>query len=217
MTSPSARTSHLTGLRGARYGEILLITSQAGQLTAVVYNTTGLNDCPPATWRSLDPRELARDFGVPAVHLNGPRFWTLDQIAARATGEVLSFGGLDARRVAELPIPPDLDPADGPGGRYYRDITIHRETEWIFAAGLPVYELLTPDAKTYIMQAYSHIVDHSLTGDSLPALGDSLHLPEGWRYRTRTPDRDLTVRTAVGAAHVLQDELQNTYMQLMTA
>ena len=111
MTSPSARTSHLTGLRGARYGEILLITSQAGQLTAVVYNTTGLNDCPPATWRSLDPGELARDFGVPAVHLNGPRFWTLDQIAARAAGEVLSFGGLDARRVAELPIPPDLDPA----------------------------------------------------------------------------------------------------------
>jgi hypothetical protein len=217
MTSPSARTSHLTELRGTRYGEILLITSQAGQLTAVVYNTTGLNDCPPATWRSLDPRELAKDFGVPAVHLNGPRFWTLDQIAARATGEVLSFGGLDARRVAELPIPPDLDLAGGPGGRYYRDITIRRETEWIFAAGLPVYELLTPDAKTYVMQAYSHIVDDSLTLDSLPALRDTLHLPQGWRYRTRTPDRDLTLRAVAGGAHVLQDELQNTYMRLMTA
>jgi hypothetical protein len=217
MTSPSARTSHLTELRGARYGEIFLITSQAGQLTAMVYNTTGLNDCPPATWRSLDPDELAKDFGVPAVYLNGPRFWTLDQIAARATGEVLSFGGLDARRVAELPIPPDLDLAGRPGGRYYRDITINRETEWMFAAGLPVYELLTPDAKIYVMQAYSHIVDDSLTLDSLSALGDSLHLPEGWRYRTRTPDRDLTLRTAAGGAHVLQDELQNTYMRLMTA
>lgn len=129
MTSPSAGTSHVTELRGVRYGEIFLITSQAGQLTAAVYNTTGLNDCPPATWRSLDPRELAKDFGVPAVHLNGPRFWTLDQIAARATGEVLSFGGLTARWVAELPIPPGLDVAGGPGGRYYRDITIRRETE----------------------------------------------------------------------------------------
>ena len=74
----------------------------------------------------------------------------------------------DARRVAELPIPPDLDLAGGPGGRYYRDITIRRETEWIFAAGLPVYELLTSDRKTYVMQAYSHIVDDSLTLDSLP-------------------------------------------------
>ena len=216
MTSPSALPSHLTGLRGARYGEILLITGQAGHLTATVYNTTGLNDCPTATWQSLDPRELAKDFGVPAVYLNGPRFWTLDQIAARATGEIRSFRGLDARRVAELPLPPDLDPAGGPGGRSYRDITIRRDTEWIFAAGLPVYELLTPDSKIYIMQAYSHIVDDSLTLDSLPALGDSLHLPEGWRYRTRTPDRDLTQRTVSGTAHVLQDELQNTYMQLMT-
>lgn len=67
MTSPSARTSHLSGLRGARYGEIFLITSQAGQLTAVVYNTTGLNNCPPATWRSLDPRELARNLSL--IHI----------------------------------------------------------------------------------------------------------------------------------------------------
>ncbi len=68
MTSPSAGTSHVTELRGVRYGEIFLITSQAGQLTAAVYNTTGLNDSPPAVWRSLDPHELAKDFGVPAVH-----------------------------------------------------------------------------------------------------------------------------------------------------
>jgi hypothetical protein len=216
MTSPSAPTSRLTGLRGVRYGEIFLVTSQAGQLTAAVYNTTGLNDCPPATWWSLDPRQLAKDFGVPAVYLNGPRFWTLDQIVARATGEVLSFGGLDARRVAELPIPPDLDPAGRPGGRYYRDITVGRETEWTFTAGQPVYELLTPAGKTYVMQAYSHIVDDSQTLDSLPVLGDRLHLPEGWQYRARTPHRDLTLQTAGNAAHILQDELQNTYMRLIT-
>lgn len=216
MTGPSARTARLVGLRGVRYGEIFLITSQQGQLTATVYNTTGLNDCPPATWRSLDPGELAKDFGVLAVHLNGPRFWTLDQIAARAGGDILSFGGLPARRVAELPIPPDLDVTGRPGSRYYRDITVRRETEWIFAAGRPVYELLAPDGKTYLMQAYSHIVDDSLTGDSLPGLGDRLHLPAGWHYRARTPDRDLTLRSVAGRAHILQDELQNTYMQLMT-
>jgi hypothetical protein len=216
MTSPSARTVRLAGLRGTRYGEIFLITSQEGQLTAAVYNTTGLNDCPPATWRSLDPRQLAKDFGVPAVYLNGPRFWTLDQIAARAAGDILSFGGLPARRVAELPIPADLDPPGRPGVRYYRDITIRRETEWTFAAGRPAYELLTPDGKTYLMQAYSHIVDDSLTADSLPGLGDRLHLPEGWHYRARTPDRDLTLAAVAGRAHILQDELQNTYMQLRT-
>jgi len=215
MTGPSASTARLVGLRGVRYGEIFLITSQEGQLTAAVYNTTGLNDCPPATWRSLDAPGLASEFGVLAVYLNGPRFWTLDQIAARAGGDIVSFGGLAARRVAELLIPRDLDLTARPGGRYYRDLTIRRETEWIFAAGRPVYELLTPDGKTYVMQAYSHIVDDSLTGDSLPGLGDRLHLPDGWGYRARTPDRDLTLRAVGGQAHVLQDELQNTYMQLL--
>ncbi|MGH3200008.1 MAG: hypothetical protein ACREOE_05900 [Gemmatimonadales bacterium] len=216
MTSQPARISHLADLRGARYGEILLITSKEGQLTAAVYNTTGLNDCPPAAWRSLDPGELARDFGVLAVYLNGPRFWTLDQVTAQATGEILSLGGLQARWVAELPIPPGLDLTGQTASRYYRGITIKRDTEWIFAAGRPVYEMLTPDGRSYVMQAYSHIVDDGLTPDSLPALGDRLHLPRGWRYRARTPDKDLRLRTVAGEAHVLQDELQNTYMQLMT-
>lgn len=215
MTSPSARTSP-PDLRGARYGEVLLVTSREGQLTAAVYNTTGLNDCPPAIWRSLDPGQLAQDLGVLAVLLNGPRFWTLDRITAHATGEIRSFGGLQARWVAELPVPAGLDLAGQTGERYYRDMAIKRDTEWIFTAGRPVYEMLTPDGRTYVMQAYSHIVDDGLTLDSLPALGDRLHLPEGWRYRARTPDRELSLRTVTGEAHVLQDELQNTYMQLTT-
>jgi hypothetical protein len=204
-------------LRGTRYGEILLITSEEGQLTAAVYNTTGLNDCPPAQWRSLDPRKLSKDFGAAAVYLNGPRFWTLDKITAHSAGEILSFDGLDARWVAELPIPPGLTATGQTAGRHYRDITIKRDTEWVFTAGRPIYELQAPDGKTYIMQAYSHIVDDSLTPGSLPALGDRLHTPEGWHYRQRTPDQDLTLRAIAGQAHILQDELQNTYMQLITA
>jgi hypothetical protein len=88
------------------------------------------------------------------------------------------------------------------------------------------------------MQSYAQIVDPRLTYRDLPRLGCVLKLPagwsystktlthtlelnsngllEGWRYRTRTPDRDLTLRTVAGAAHVPQDELQNTYMRLMT-
>jgi len=215
MTSPSARTPHLTELRGARCGEIFVITSQAGLLTAAVYTTTGLNGCPPAPWRPPDPRELAKDFGVPAAHLNGPRFWTLDQIAARATGEVPSFGGLDARQVAALPHPARPGPGrrallprhhDPAGNR----MDLRRRTAGIRAAD--------PGRETYVRQAYSHIMDDSQTLDSLPALGDSLHLPEGRQYRARTRTRTRTrmLRTAAGAAHAPQDELQNTDMPLMT-
>jgi hypothetical protein len=140
----------------------------------------------------------------------------MDQITANAAGEVLSFGGLEARWAAELPIPPDLSDPGRPGARYYRDMMIKRETKFHFAAGRTVYEMLTPDGKTYVMQAYSHIVDDSLTMQSLAALGDRLQIPEGWQYRARTPDQELTLATVGGQAHILQDELQNTYMQLVT-
>ena len=215
MTGQSGHSGRLADLRGARYGEILLVRSEEGQLTAAIYNTTGLNDCPAELWRSLDPGKLAEDFGVPMVVLNGPRFWVLDQVTAHATGEILSFSGLEARWVAEVPVPPG-QAAEPSARRYYSDVMVKRETEWLFAAGRPVYELLTPDGKTYVMQAYSHIVDDSLTADSLPGLGDRLHLPDRWHYRARTPDRDLTLRAVAGRACILQDELQNTYMQQMT-
>jgi hypothetical protein len=216
MTAQPGGTEHRTDVRDTRYGEIFLIRSEEGQLIGAVYNTTGLNDCPLDKWRALNPQELTTQLGVVAVQLNGPRFWTMDRITANAAGEVVSFGGLEARWVAELPIPPDLSDPDHPGARYYRDMVIKRETEFHFAAGRPVYEMLTPDGKTYVMQAYSHIVDDSLTMQSLAALGGQLQIPEGWQYRARTPGQELTLATAGGQAHVLQDELQNTYMQLVT-
>jgi hypothetical protein len=216
MTAQPGGTAHRTDVRDTRYGEIFLIRSEEGQLFGAVYSTTGLNDCPLDKWRALNPQEPTTQFGVVAVQLNGPRFWTMDRITANAAGEVVSFGGLEARWVAELPIPPDLSDPDHPGARYYRDMVIKRETEFHFAAGRPVYEMLTPDGKTYVMQAYSHIVDDSLTMQTLAALGGQLQIPEGWQYRARTPDQELTLATAGGQAHVLQDELQNTYMQLVT-
>lgn len=64
------------------------------------------------------------------------------------------------------------------------------------------------------MQAYSHIVDDTLTVDALSGLGDRLQLPTGWAYRTEIPECALVLRTAAGEAHILQGELENTYMLL---
>jgi len=61
------------------------------------------------------------------------------------------------------------------------------------------------------MQSYARIVDEDLTLADLPSLGDQLQVPAGWEYRSRTLDADLVVRSA-GAAHVVQDELKNTYL-----
>ncbi|MCX4461738.1 hypothetical protein OG585_53620 (plasmid) [Streptomyces sp. NBC_01340] len=61
-------TIRFNELRNARYGEFFLISAgDEGGLRADVYNTTGLNDCPPEKWSALDPQTLARDTGVSAV------------------------------------------------------------------------------------------------------------------------------------------------------
>jgi uncharacterized lipoprotein NlpE involved in copper resistance len=63
------------------------------------------------------------------------------------------------------------------------------------------------------MQTYSQIKDPTLSMADLPGLASRLTLPAGWTYRARTLTRPLVVATATRAAHVLQDNLENSYSQ----
>jgi hypothetical protein len=63
------------------------------------------------------------------------------------------------------------------------------------------------------MQSYSQIVDPALGFGDLIALGSRLKPPRGWHYRSRVLNADL-VAQSIGAAHIIQDELQNTYQRL---
>ncbi|MEU0395886.1 hypothetical protein ABZ208_24485 [Streptomyces sp. NPDC006208] len=215
MSDTTKAARHLSGLRNARYGEILLISpGEDGHLKAAVYNTFGLNDCPPKRWNALDPRGLAEQFEVPMVFLNGPRFWTIDEVTTFAWGDITVFDGLEARWVAEVRIPTEIDLTGATAKKFYVETTVKRDTEYLLSGGRPVHALIAPDDRTYVLQAYSHTVDDSQTLDSLATLGQRLRLPQGWRYRVHTPDDDLLIRTVAGEAHVVQDDLENTYMLL---
>ena len=61
------------------------------------------------------------------------------------------------------------------------------------------------------MQTYSQITDPTLTQADLPGLGSRLTLPAGWTYRARTLTKPLVVATTANAAHVLQDNFENSY------
>ncbi|MFE7775398.1 hypothetical protein ACFU5O_16160 [Streptomyces sp. NPDC057445] len=214
MSRTTKAARHVRGLRNARYGEVLLVSpGEDGGLKAAVYNTLGVNDCPLEQWNALDAGSLAEEFRVPMVYLNGPRYWAIDELTTwDPKRETVTFGGLQAQLVAEVRIPAEVDP-DG-DRKFYVDTTVERDTEYILAGGRPVHALHAPGDRTYVLQAYSHIVDESLTMDSLATLGERLRLPQGWRYRVHTPAEDVSVRTTGGEAHVVQDELQNTYMLL---
>jgi hypothetical protein len=189
----------------ARYCEIFELKGALPDMTAVVWNTIGENACPKAWWESLDPAEIADERGDTAVVLNGPRHFLMDAAEAKTYGKH-RFEGQTLTKVATI----SLRTADDLVQTPWTDRTIERVNTWTWKKGRRVFELVAPGGDTYIMQSYSQQVDASLKLAKLPGLGKRLDLPDGWRYRSRTLRKALTLR-AKGAATIIQDDLKNTY------
>lgn len=198
-------------LRDSRYCEILFVGIDGGAVHVEVYSTQGLNDCPAQQWAQQDTAALKADSGAAGVVLNGPRQWTIDSLgdSKLIDAAVKSFGGIAMRQAGaiELTLTQALS-LQAP----YTPRTITRNSTFIFAAGLPVYELTAPDARVYTMQSYS-LQKAPLTAAELPGLSSRLALPAGWSFKSRTLSATLTVRAVEGKATVVQDDLSNTYLQ----
>ena len=107
-----------------------------------------------------------------------------------------------------LALPPGFGAA---GATFYKDIIVHRKSTQGYAKGQTVFIPDAADGTTRVMQASSRIVDKNLSYDDLKTLNTKLKLPTDWKYRTRVLDQDLGVSAIDGLAHVLQDDLENTY------
>ena len=199
-----------TNMHGARYGEIIVVTGGPFNFTGHVYNTIGLNDCPEATWKSLNQQQLKKEFNARAVVLNGPRYFLMDSSSILNPGNVVSFDGLQARFLADVEIP--LSNVIRGGSQPYTENTVQRTTRYLFKKGRTIYELISPQGKRYVMQSYSQIIDPALSEADLISLGSRLALPSGWSYKTKVLDQDYVMQ-ALGTAYILQDNLKNSYQR----
>jgi hypothetical protein len=216
LTAASAQTVDKTkhtidDVRDARYCEIIPVVCRGIHFVGTVYNTLGLNDCPPAVWDKITEDAMKKRFGAPMVVLNGPRHFVMDAIGAEgdtASGATVEAGGLGltARATIKLRLA-------NMRTKPYRERPVDRETRYVFRAGRPVFLLVRPDSARYAMQSYAEMADKSLSYADLPGLGSRLKLPAGWRYETMTPDADL-VLGAKGKATIVQDDLDDTYQKL---
>ena len=198
----------INDMRGVRYGEVLAVYLRDTGLEAEVYGTQMLNDCPQELWESLDADTIAKDMGAVFVKLNGPRYWLLDGLGSKVAvvdPVFKDFNGIQMRRIATIPLG-----ADFAAGAYVVH-NVNRGAIFFWDAGKPVYELVDPDGRPFVMQARCVGVDSGMTEESLATLGDRLALPEGWSYRTRVLDAELVVDTSATLATVVQDEFENTY------
>jgi hypothetical protein len=198
----------ISDVRGVRYGEVICAFLRDDRIEAEVYGTQFLNDCPQDLWDGLDADAIASEMSAVAVKLNGPRRWTIDGVGTKvnALDPVLhEFNGLLMRRLAVIDLADEVIPAP------YTEVHVDRGAVFFFDAGKPVYELVAPDGKAYVMQALCVGVDPTMAEAVLPDLGCRLAMPEGWSYRTRVLDEELVVDTTATVATVLQDEFENSY------
>jgi hypothetical protein len=201
----SAEIRHSTGMHNDRYCEIFELKGVPPVSTVDVWNTIGLNYCPPEWWDNLDTTKIAAENGDTLVLKNGPRHWLMDS-ARGDVGGVKTFESQQLRHVATIPLKSPADLQQTP----YTERTIARTNTWHWKQHRRVYELVNPEGVHYLMQSYSQIVDPELKASDLATLGERLELPEGWRYKMRRLHKPLTMR-AEGSATILQDNLKNTY------
>ncbi len=214
----NATMTRFEGLNDYRYCEIFLIKKEpeSGDLYGIFYNTTDRNggaetrdSCPDNPWSKVDPQENAKKYDLLKVFKNGPRFWLYDWLEL-PVGAERSFDGLDARWMGVVKLPGDFGKA---GATFYKTTQVHRKSHQGYKKGQTVFLLDDPQGNVWVMQAYSRIVDPTLSYDELKTLNSKLELPEGWNYRTRVLDQDLGVGAINGIARVTQDNLENTYNQ----
>jgi len=195
------------GMRDRRYCEILIVRRSGLSLNADVYNTLGLNDCPPAQWAAIDAAKIKKERDALTIVMNGPGHFMMDRVVMELqTQPPVDFQGLMMRYLAVL----HLGWRDIAGRRPYTEHKVSRRTQFAFDAGKPVYELTSPSGERYVLQSYSQIVDPNLRMADLQNLGGKLKLPAGWKFSTRVLSAPLEV-IATGVARIVQDDLQNTY------
>lgn len=205
MTTANQR-QRITGVAGRRYGEVLLVDIGDSGPRATVYNTFPLNDCPAQLWCDLDAAALATDNGAALALLNGPRYWLMNTIekVPRTAPATKTFGGIDMVEQATVELS-SMNPAP------YTVNEVDRRAVFIFDAGEQIYELIDPEGRPWVMQAWSQIVDAGLARADLAGLAGRLNLPAGWDYRSRVLSEPLQVDTTSRPARVVQDDLANTY------
>jgi hypothetical protein len=193
-------------VRGTRYCEIIV---SDGWFRCAVYTTEGVNNCPRTSWNQITKKEVKAATGASKAILHGPRYWTMDTIQTTPLIQVESkqFKQLKTKKIAYVQI--GLSDVLS-GERPYRQHSIDLNNTFTYEAGKPVYELIDPKGRVYVMQSYS-LDKARQTERSLIHLDSTLKLPKGWQFKSGVLNKNMALKTVNNKAVVLHDDLMNRY------
>lgn len=206
--APVNRDGGIFQLYNSRYCELFLVNQLAPSIAVDIYNTVGLNNCPPDEFAAVDLNQVKTDHGALLVTRNGPRRWVIDAIVKGQAGTSVDMGGLEMRLVGTIS-PPSLTPAP------FTEITINRKTVWRFRKGRTMRIVVSPEGKRYVMQAFSREAGSTVKESDLNKLGSdpAMMLPEGWKFKTKKVKRKYLDLRADGSATIVRDGLGSVYQR----
>lgn len=208
--------------RGKAFYEILFMNRETdGSGAGFYYNSLGLdleasNEVMDARFRALDADALKKEYGSDGIIFNGPR-----RLVANSLTGLIAWDGGKKRVIDTIPYrvlglfeAPDFDKAVSKELPAYQVLTSKRSNSFRFNAGETVYELITPEGAVYTMFSLSLRIDPNNTIENLPTLGERLHLPEGWKFRSRKLDQEMILTSAADSNPpntIVLDELVGNY------
>ena len=203
--------------RGYRYSEAFITCP--GQPQPGIFNTTGFNirpensrdSIPDSIFQGYSDSAVQQDYGATAVFMEETRYWMMDKLRILLGNNIRNLDGLDTRFGAFTKTAPS---ATTGSSNAYKIAAVTRDSTFYFNAGQPVFILDAPKSKdapdgmSFIQQSW--VLGAGTFQD--PAIESKLTLPKGWKWRTETLTKDLTINgvTENGTANqwkVLQDNL----------
>ena len=170
------------------------------------FSTQGFGDCLPKEYFKLSPISVAAQLAtsglsISRVNLSGVYHPTMDLSRISVNKRFENLGplkfynaGISKFFLTTLLADPGYISRYLKGATYLPYKTVE-DVYYLWNPGTPIYELIDPDGRSYVMTSYTDMFLASLKVDSLKDLGKVLELPKGWVYRTRILEKVLAIQS----------------------
>jgi hypothetical protein len=216
----NAKPGRVENMHLTRYIEMFLAFRDptTGKFVAACYNpmftSKGIpatrDTAPQALVDGLDFEKIKKEYNLVGASLNGPKLWTPDWSEVEV-GVERDFNGIKAPWVAQLNM--GDKPVAVSESAPYAPMTIARKSALGWKKGTTVLLLDDASGNTYVMKGFQVGIAPKYTYEQFVAAGQSQfkQLPEGWKFRVKTLDKELIETPQDGVATILADEFFNVY------
>jgi hypothetical protein len=193
-----------------------------------IFSTDRLTGCEESEYQKLTAISIStqlQTFMKPAeIVKSGVHTPVMSKDLSPVNEPYIDIGKLKFRKTGELSVSyftyfyrylTDPRYRKGFTGLMFTPLKVSGVTFFIYNPGLRVYQLKSPDGKTFTMTTFSNLINASLTLDGLMNLAPSLELPSGWTFSTQVLDKQISIRSRVSLdeAEYVLDNMGNFYVR----